>query len=110
MRQADIGQVKDEQEEDSVVSLGKYHCTSGSHHGDLHVNSDSVKYISAVRKNLLWELRFQDVVLLQKVGAGEGLRFVNTQDAEFWVAGLKSRNEVFTQIIGYSGMRWQVSG
>ncbi|KAL8636427.1 MAG: hypothetical protein Q9228_006177, partial [Teloschistes exilis] len=110
MRQADLDQAKHDQDKDSVVSLGKYHCTSGSHHGDLHVNSDSVQYISAVRKNSLWELRFEDVVLLQKVGAGDGLRFVNTKDVEFRVAGLRSRNEVFTQIIGYSGMRWQVSG
>lgn len=109
-RQADLSQVEDDQDDNSVASLGKYHCTSGSHHGDLHVNSDSVQYISAVRKKSLWELRFEDVVLLQKVGAGDGLRFVDTKDAEFRVAGLKSRNEVFTQIIGYSGMTWQVSG
>ncbi|KAL8634283.1 MAG: hypothetical protein Q9228_008123, partial [Teloschistes exilis] len=110
MRQADLDQKPDHHEKNSVVNLGKYHCTSGSHHGDLHINSDGVRYISAVRKNLLWELRFEDVVLLQKVSAGEGLRFVDTKDAEFRVAGLKSRNEIFTQIVGYSGMRWQVSG
>ncbi|KAL8659790.1 MAG: hypothetical protein Q9202_006940 [Teloschistes flavicans] len=110
MRQADLDQNTDHHEKNSVVSLGKYHCTSGSHHGDLHVNSDGVQYISAVRKNLLWELLFENVVLMQKVSTGDGLRFVDTKDVEFRVAGLKSRNEIFTQIVGYSGIRWQVSG
>ncbi|KAL8692932.1 MAG: hypothetical protein Q9218_002134 [Villophora microphyllina] len=110
MRQADSKRTEEDGEKEGDVSLGKYHCTSCSHHGDLQVYSDGVRYVSAVRKNLLWELKFEDVSLLQKVGAGEGLLFVDTKDATFRVSGLKSRNEVFTQIIGYSGLRWQVSG
>ena len=96
--------------ERNVANLGKYHCTSRNHHGDLCVSSVGVKYVSAVRKNLLWEVRFDDVKLLEKVGTGEGLLFVDTNDEEFRVSGLKLRNEVFTQIIGYSGLRWQVTG
>lgn len=93
-----------------VANLGKYHCTSRNHHGDLCVSSEGVKFISAIRKNVLWEVRFDETRLLQKVGAGEGLLFVNTEGEEFRVSGLERRNEVFTQIVGYSGLRWQVSG
>ena len=48
--------------------------------------------------------------MLQKVGAGDGMLFVTTEGENYRVAGLKLRNEVFTQIIGYSGLRWQVTG
>ena len=92
-----------------VVELGKYHCTSQNHHGDLCVSSEGLKYISAVRKNLLWEFHFDKIKSMKKVG-NDGLAFVHTNDEDLRVAGLKLRNEVFTQIIGYSGLRWQVSG
>lgn len=93
-----------------VANLGKYHCTSRSHHGDLHIDSLGVKFISAIRKTLLWEVRYDQLNLIQKVGAGEGLLFVDTEDEEMRVSGLEKRNEVFSQIIGYSRLRWQVSG
>jgi hypothetical protein len=32
---------------------------------------------------------------------------VRNGDEEYEVYGLKARDEVFTQIIGYSGLRWQ---
>lgn len=93
-----------------VANLGKYHCTTGNHHGELCVSSEGVKFVSAIRKNVLWEMRFDALKLLQKVGTGEGLLFVSTEGDESRVSGLEQRNEVFTQIIGYSGLRWQVSG
>ncbi|KAL8819489.1 MAG: hypothetical protein Q9223_002077 [Gallowayella weberi] len=93
-----------------IANLGKYHCTSRSHHGDLCINSRGIKYVSAVRKNLLWELRFDETRLIQKVGTGDGLLFVHIGGEEFRVSGLKLRNEIFTQIVGYSGVKWQVNG
>lgn len=92
------------------VNLGNFHCTSQSHHGDLCVTSRGVKYKTAVRSHILWELRFDDLSMLQKVGAGEGLVFVLADGERYRVSGLKSRNEVFTQIIGYSDLRWQTTG
>ena len=47
---------------------------------------------------------------MEKMGGEEGLRFVRTNGEEFRVGGLRHRNEVFTQIVGYSGLRWRVSG
>ncbi|KAL8651975.1 MAG: hypothetical protein Q9226_004459 [Calogaya cf. arnoldii] len=93
-----------------VANLGKYHCTSRNHHGDLCVSSEEVRFISAIRKNILWEVRFDEIKSLQKVGTGEGLLFVSTEGEDMRVSGLERRNEVFSQIVGYSGLRWQVSG
>ncbi|KAL8899511.1 MAG: hypothetical protein Q9207_006163 [Kuettlingeria erythrocarpa] len=92
------------------VNLGQFHCTSQSHHGDLCVTSNGVKYKTAIRSQILWDLQFHDLTMLQKIGAGEGLLFVLSSGEAYKVSGLKSRNEVFTQIIGYSGLRWQVTG
>ena len=74
------------------------------------MTSKSVKYKTAIRSHILWDLKFDDITLLQKVGAGEGMLFVTTGGENYRVSGLKMRNEVFSQIIGYSGLRWQVTG
>ena len=100
----------EKEKQSNEANIGRYHCTSGSHHGDLHISSTGAKYISAVRKNMMWEVSFEEVKILQKFGAGDGLLFVCTSGDEFRVAGLKARNEIFSQIIGYSGLRWQVMG
>ncbi|KAL8869908.1 MAG: hypothetical protein Q9174_003920 [Haloplaca sp. 1 TL-2023] len=99
-----------QQNESFTADLGRYACSSGNHHGNLHVSAEGVQYISAGRKKLLWEIRFENVKLIQKIGAGDGLVLVHNTDEVFRVSGLKLRNEVFTQIVGYSGLRWQVSG
>lgn len=92
------------------MSLGQFHCTSQNHHGDLWVTSKGVRYKTAVRSHILWEVQFNNLTMLQKVGAGEGLLFVLASGEGHRVSGLKLRDEVFTQIIGYSGLRWQVTG
>ncbi|KAL8661020.1 MAG: hypothetical protein Q9168_008418 [Polycauliona sp. 1 TL-2023] len=106
-----------------VPNLGKYHCTSRNHHGDLCLSSEDVKFVSAIRKNVIWEVRFDELRLLQKVGTGDGkgLLFVSMNangnededqdgEEEMRVSGLDRRDEVFSQVVGYSGCRWQVSG
>lgn len=104
--------MKDNTGEDAEpeVNIGQYHCTTENHHGDLCVTSKSVKYKTAIRSHILWDLKFDDITLLQKVGAGDGMLFVTSGGEKFRVSGLKLRNEVFSQIIGYSGLRWQVTG
>ncbi|KAL8996522.1 MAG: hypothetical protein Q9169_003989 [Polycauliona sp. 2 TL-2023] len=101
-----------------IPNLSSYHCTSLSHHGSLHLTSESATFISAIRKNVLWSVRFATLNLIQKVGTGEGLLFVGSEGEgeggggreEYRVSGLERRNKVFSQIVGYSGLRWQVSG
>ena len=94
---------------DAAIDIGKYHCTCQSHHGDLHVNSNGAHYVTAVRSNLLWELRYDDCKTIRKQSES-GLIFELMDDSEYRVMGLAVRDEVFTQIIGYSGLAWQVSG
>ena len=92
-----------------TIDIGKYHCTCQSHHGDLHVKSNGAHYVTAVRSNLLWELRYDECRTIRKQSES-GLIFELMDDSEYRVMGLAVRDEVFTQIIGYSGLAWQVTG
>ena len=96
-------------ESDIMVDIGKYHCTSQSHHGNLHVSSTGVRYVTAVRSTLLWKVQFDECKTIRK-RSDSGLIFELMDDGEFQVMGLGLRNEVFTQIVGYSGLAWQVTG
>lgn len=96
-------------ETESAGNIGKYHCTCQNHHGNLHVSSEGAYYVTAVRSNLLWKLRYDDCKAIRKQ-SDSGLVFQLMDDSEFKVMGLGVRNEVFTQIIGYSGLAWQVTG
>lgn len=98
-----------DRETESAGNVGKYHCTCQNHHGNLHVSSEAAHYVTAVRSNLLWKLRYDDCKTIRKE-ADSGLIFQLMDDREFKVMGLAVRNEVFTQIIGYSGLAWQVTG
>ena len=97
------------EEAGSAVEIGKYHCTCQSHHGDLHVSSNGVRYVTAVRSTVLWSLQYDECKTIRKKSES-GLIFELMDDSEFKVMGLTLRNEIFTQIIGYSGLAWQVSG
>ena len=99
----------DSETEAAIDDIGKYHCTCQSHHGDLHVTSNGAHYVTAVRSNLLWELRYDDCRSIRKQSES-GLIFELMDDSEYRVMGLTVRDEVFTQIIGYSGLAWQVTG
>lgn len=44
------------------------------------------------------------------LGSSEDIIFVHMNDEEFKVSELKLRDEVFTQVIGFSSLRWQVTG
>lgn len=46
---------------------------------------------------------------IQKARFGDQLTFTLMDDSQFKVMGLKQANEVFTQMIGYSGLVWQVT-
>lgn len=92
----------------TAVDVGRYHCKYQSHHGDLQVSSTGACYVTAVRSNLLWKLRYEDCKTIRKE-SDSGLSFELMKDGEFMVMGLTLRDELFTQIIGYSGLAWQVS-
>lgn len=94
---------------DPAVEIGRYHCTCQSHHGELHVSSNGARYVTAVRSTLLWKLRYDHCRTIRKQ-SDSGLIFELMDASEFKVMGLALRNEIFTQIIGYSGVAWQVTG
>ena len=94
---------------ESAIDIGKYHCTCQSHHGDLHVSSHGARYVTAVRSTLLWKLQYDNCKTIRKQ-SDSGLIFQLMDDSEFKIMGLALRNEVFTQIIGFSGLAWQVTG
>lgn len=91
------------------VDIGKYHCTCQNHHGNLHVSSNGARYVTAVRSNLLWQLRYENCKAIRKQSES-GLIFELMDGSDLKVMGLALRNEIFTQIIGYSGLAWQVTG
>ena len=64
---------------------------------------------TAIRSRALWELSWNDVSSISKAGTEDGLCFEVGVEAKYSVEALKGRNELFTQIIGYSGLSWQVS-
>ncbi|KAG8527407.1 uncharacterized protein KY384_007559 [Bacidia gigantensis] len=97
------------------INIGKYHCTTKDekgnlHHGNIYVTSKSVRFETAIRSHLLWELNFKDVFVISKSRTSEGLSFDTKDEEQYSVDALKGRNELFTQIIGYTGLSWQVSG
>jgi hypothetical protein len=42
--------------------------------------------------------------------ADEDILFVDMENHEHRISALKRRDEVFNQIIGYSGIDWQITG
>lgn len=44
------------------------------------------------------------------LGNNAELKFIDINDEEFVVSGVKNRDEVFTQIIGFSGQEWRKVG
>ena len=64
---------------------------------------------TAIRSRTLWTLKWKDVSIISKARTEDGLRFEVGDEAKYSVDALKGRNELFTQIIGYSGLGWQVS-
>lgn len=92
------------------IDIGKYHGTSQNHHGDLYVTSKGARYVTTVRSNILWRLQYNEVKTIQKLKSGDGLIFTLMDGTEQKVMGLQARDELFTQILGYSELVWQVTG
>jgi len=101
---------EEERDPGAAIDIGKYHGTSQNHHGDLYVTSRDIRYVTAVRSNVLWRLQYDEIKTIQKTTSGDGLVFAHMDATERRVMGLKTRNEIFTQIVGYSDLIWQVTG
>ena len=96
------------------LQLGRHHCTTKDlqdhlHHGHLCVTSRGVFFETAIRSKTLWTLKWDDVSAISKARTDEGLCFEVGNDTKYSVNSLEDRNVLFTQIIGYTGLSWQVS-
>ena len=100
---------------DPPTRVGRYHCTSQKLHGNLCISTEAVSFETHLTANEKWHLRYNELKSMQKIvgsstiSSGEDLLFVDLNDVEYRVSGLKLRDEVFTQIIGYSGVQWQIT-
>ena len=102
--------------ETSTIDVGQYRCMSCDHLGSLCITSTYIRFVTKVRSNEHWRMSFNELKSMRKspqsinsvpFNYGGELRFTRWDDEEFQVSGLQARDEVFTQIIGYSGLRWQ---
>ena len=125
-----MGDVNDKHDSNPSLSIGHPHCTTfdekkNLHHGHLHITTTEVKFETAIRLRTLWTLAWKDVSTISKARTEDGLCFMVDGEAraedrmderkgkgeagQYCVQALKERDLLFTQIIGYSGLRWQVS-
>ena len=51
----------------------------------------------------------RQIVGSSMINSGQDLLFIDMRDTQYRLSGLKLRDEVFTQIIGYSDIEWQVT-
>ena len=107
------------------VRIGRYHCIYERVHGHLSLDTDGVRFEILVTKKDKWSLKYSNLKSVQKVkrivstqqvvgsvqiSTGEGILFIDMQDKQYRLSALERRDEVFTQIIGYSGIDWRVTG
>jgi hypothetical protein len=54
-------------------SIGRYHCISGKHYGNLFLSTDGVSFETALSANERWTVRYKDMQGMQK--ARESIHF-----------------------------------
>ena len=106
------------------LGLGRYRGVHNKRSGTLCLNLDQMHFEVELTGSSPWSLRYEEVKSLRKVinlgsnnplshtadAADKGIMLIDMKHREYCVTGLKERDEVFTQIIGYSGVEWQVTG
>jgi hypothetical protein len=79
------------------------------------LTTEAVSFEMHLTANEKWHVRYDELKSMQKIvgsstiSSGEDLLFTDMNDVQYQVSGLKLRDEVFTQIIGYSGVQWQIT-
>ncbi|KAI4263525.1 MAG: hypothetical protein L6R42_001331 [Xanthoria sp. 1 TBL-2021] len=102
--------------EPSVQSHGSYTCSSGKHGGRLVVTSQGIQFQPFVTSHNQWKVAFNKIKRMEKVntiaqvGSGKDLLFYDADDLSYSASNVAKRDEVFTQIVGYSNVKWQVVG
>ncbi|KAL8677492.1 MAG: hypothetical protein Q9224_007191 [Gallowayella concinna] len=102
--------------ESSTESHGSYTCQSTNHSGRLVVTSEGIQFQPFVASHNQWKVAFNKLKRMEKVntivqvGSGKDLLFYDADDTTYSASNVAKRDEVFTQIVGYSNVKWQVVG
>jgi hypothetical protein len=96
----------------TLIRIGRYHCSSEKHQGNLCVDTEKVSFETHLTASERWRLSYRDMKSIEKAAgsstiAGDDLVFTAMDGAEYGASGLNIRDEVFSQIIGYSHVQWQ---
>ncbi|KAL8784993.1 MAG: hypothetical protein Q9213_003654 [Squamulea squamosa] len=103
---------------------GSYTCSSAKHSGRLVVTSEGIQFQPFVASHNQWNVGFNRIERMEKVsvkvllsvntvvqiGSGKDLLFYDVDGSSYSASNVANRDEVFTQIVGYSNVRWQVVG
>ncbi|KAK3709339.1 hypothetical protein LTR37_010900 [Vermiconidia calcicola] len=98
------------------IGIGRYHGIHAKRHGTLCLGLDGVFFEAHLTGSRKWSLRYSDLKSLRKLAslsstaADEDILFLDKEDRETRISALKQGDEVFTQIIGYSAIQWQITG
>ena len=122
-------QIKDQDSEQESakrpnLKLGRYRGVYTKRNGTLCLNLNRMHFETQLTGTSPFRLKYSQLKSLRKVAnpgsnnplshtadaADEGILLTDVEDMEYSVTGLKERDEVFTQIIGYSGLQWQITG
>ncbi|KAL8669395.1 MAG: hypothetical protein Q9168_006007 [Polycauliona sp. 1 TL-2023] len=100
----------------SVESHGSYTCSSAKHSGRLVVTTEGIQFQPFVASHNQWKVAFNQIKRMEKVntivqvGSGTDLLFYDANGSTYSASNVAKRDEVFTQIVGYSNVKWQVVG
>ncbi|OQV06013.1 hypothetical protein CLAIMM_10656 [Cladophialophora immunda] len=99
----------------SDFDVGSYKCKSGDP-GRLTVTTDRLSFVPSRQGPEQWTIPYERLQRIHKVPRtslhtnSEGLLFVTMDEAQYEIAGLRHRDEVFSQIVGYSDVQWKKTG
>jgi hypothetical protein len=96
----------------SKLHIGRYQCSSEKRQGSLCVDTESVSFETHLTASERWRLSYKDMKSIQKfkgsnITGGDDLVFTSIGGTDHRASGLKARDEVFSQIIGYGNVDWQ---
>lgn len=97
--------------------IGIYTCKENGTPGRLLATTSSISFAVRGSRDPIWRMPFSELEAIHKIAepsrtkAELGLLFVGRHDGpSHQVAGLEKRDEVFSQIVGYSGLAWKRIG
>ena len=66
--------------------------------------------LNAISQAVSYNVTFLQVNTIAQIGSGKDLLILGAEGLSYSASNVAKRDEVFTQIVGYSKVRWQVVG